>query len=87
MSPCDQIVPNGLNVRPRGATRLKSRTAHGLRSEPSRWRTTHDRGGGYDAPTMERRSRGLAKWTSWVVLAGALLVVVVVILVAVMTSK
>jgi len=35
---------------------------------------------------MERRSRSLAKWTSWVVLAGIVFVVVVVILVAAVTN-
>ena len=32
---------------------------------------------------MERRSRSLAKWTSWVVLAGIVFVVVVILVAAV----
>jgi hypothetical protein len=35
---------------------------------------------------MQRRSRSLAKWTSWIVLAGIVLFVIVAILVAV-TSR
>jgi hypothetical protein len=36
---------------------------------------------------MERRSRRLAKWTSWVVLGGIVFVLLAVILVAATTSQ